>query len=94
MTVNPKFRKTITFFKQKIVPTHPIYNVPNPLAGTALGAIFQQSERFAHLTPIIARSELSKVRINQSLCRIYLILEVNHYRNIKCFLRLKVKYKK
>jgi len=71
MTINPKFRKTITFFNQKIIPAHPIYNVPNPLAGTALGAIFQQSERFAHLTPIIARTEFSKVRINQSHCKIY-----------------------
>jgi hypothetical protein len=71
MTVNPKFRKKITFFKQKIIPAQSIYNVPNPLASTAFGAIFQQSEHLARLTPIIVRTELAKVSINQSLCKIY-----------------------
>ncbi len=61
ITMTPKYKKTITHYKQKIVPADP-YN--NPLA-----AIMQQQHRFAALN--IVHTPMSGTKVNLSYCKLY-----------------------
>ncbi|BFM44009.1 hypothetical protein CFS9_26500 [Flavobacterium sp. CFS9] len=64
ITLTPRYKKTITHYKQKIVPAHP-YN--NPFAH-----ILAQQEKFNKpLSGFIVPTSISGTKINLSYCKIF-----------------------
>jgi hypothetical protein len=71
ITVTPKFKRTITHFRQKIVPaTSSISEFTSPM-GSFLNTIIRQQEQFARISPVMVHARPSSIQINQSFCEIY-----------------------
>lgn len=71
ITVTPKFKKTITHFRQKIVPAIPsISEFISPM-GRLLDIITRQQDQFARTSPVLVQARPTTTQINQSYCEIY-----------------------
>jgi len=71
ITVNPKFKKTITNFRNKTALPNSFPGMQNLAYTIGINAILKQQEQFARLIPDIVYIERTRIKINQSLCQIF-----------------------
>jgi len=64
LTIIPKFKKTITHFKQKIKPANPF------LSESFSEILRQQQEQFTRKNPFVIHTQSPSIKINQSFCEI------------------------